>query len=321
MTDNHHFAGNLRLAMSRLNLSGVELAWRLGVDGSVVRRWLSGSAKPKAANLTALTDLVARDVEGFTRDHWSDTPDANRVRLGLAPAARQDSGMTRLLPFFGARADAARMIGHDRFSGLWAQFYAPIAPEGHRPVFCGAVRIDLKEGHLWYHVSDGPRGVWTGGGPAFAVDGKLWTLIEEVRGRSDMAAIVYNGTSGHKAEILDGLALARAANAGGVPVTGRFTLFRIADLPDDPELAEARYVALAERAGALSLNDLASQLPDWVRELLLGAEGTWAGRHQAFVLALSAQDDLTTDAIDIDLTKAAGRPRRVLLETIRALFA
>jgi transcriptional regulator with XRE-family HTH domain len=317
------FADNLKLVMERLNLSRVELAHRLGVEKSIVRRWVLGGARPSEANLSLLTALVAREVEGFTRAHWQEPADRIAVVLGLAPAApaTHAAGFADLLPHFAARAEAGQPLGLDRYGGLWVQFYAPIAPAGVRPIFCGGVKIALEHGRLWYHVSDGARGVWTGGGPAFAADGRLWVLLEEYRGRSDLCTIVYNGSAGQKAMIVDGLALARAANAGGVPVCGRFTLVRLADLPASADDADTLFHAICDRCGELSLGDLAGRLPDWVVEVLLGDTRAWSERHQAFVLALTEADNLTTDAIDVAMLPAGGGTRADLVAAARALFA
>lgn len=322
--DRDRFAANLELAMQRLNLSKVELAHRMGVDKSVVRRWALGGARPSEANISALTDLVSQEVRGFNRASWQEDPERVAVLLELAPPQPQpvrSQGIADLLPHFSARAAAAAAWGMECFSGLWVQFYAPLAAAPLLPLFCGAVRIHSHTDRLWYHVSDGRRGVWTGGGPAFTVDGKLWVLLEEYRGRSDLCTVVYQGTSGHRAMILDGLAMARAANAGGVPVVGRFTLVRLADDPADEMAADALFHRLSERAGELSLGNLPAALPDWLVHLLRGDDSGWQNRHQAFVMALSDADNLTTDELDLDLHPVRGRSRREIVEASRALFA
>lgn len=314
------FAAVLRLVMSRLNLSRVELAQRVAVDKSVVRRWVLGASRPSDANLSLLTDIVAAEVPGFIRDHWAAAPGAVAALLGLGGEPGPASG---LLPRLSARAAAGVANGLDLYGGIWAQFYTPVTPPGGRLLFCGGVLIDAEDGMLRYLVSDGPRGVWTGGGPAFCVDGRMWVLIEEHRGRNDLCAIVYNGTSGQRAMIVDGLAMARAANAGGVPVCGRFTLVRLADLEGGAERIEALFEAVCARAGALSLGDLAAALPDDVAGVLTGETVAPAPRHQPFVMTLPAAVDLMTDAIDIDLLPLGpgGPPRRRLLEAVRDLFA
>ncbi len=316
------FSRNLELAMQRLNLSKVELAHRMGVDKSVVRRWVLGGAKPSDANLSALTDLVAREIKGFTRAHWQADPERVAVLLELAPDQPvAPVGIAALLPHFGARAAAGLAQGLARYAGLYVQFYVPLAPAPARPLFCGGVRIAERDGMLWYSVSDGPRGVWTGGGPAFSVDGKMWVLIEEYRGRGDLCAIVYHGTVGPEAQIVDGLALARALNAGGVPVSGRFTLVRLDDLAAEAEQAEALYHAICGRAGELSMGDLAATLPGWLAETLRGDAKPWADRHQPYVLALPESDNLTIDAVDMDLGGMVNDPRRRIRDTVHTLFA
>jgi transcriptional regulator with XRE-family HTH domain len=322
MAGRQDFGRKLDLALKALSMSRGRLAQEAGVDKSLVGRWVSGHFIPSEFNLEKITSVIAKRLDGFSMLDWDRAEDSFIERVGGTEifAAAEGSALSSLLPFFAKRASQGTAQGLDRYGGLWVQFYAPMAPAPLRPLFCGGVMISDRDNQLWYAVSDGSRGVWTGAGPAFTVEGKMWVLIEEHRGRSDLCAICFHGTTGHAA-ILDGLALARAANAGGVPVSGRFTLVRLADLPADPEEAQNRFSAICAKAGDLSLNNLAGQLPDWITDLLLGEASNWGERHQAFVLAVQEADNLTTNSMDIDMFPAGRGTRRALVDTVQALFA
>lgn len=54
------FAASLRQVMADLNVSRLTLSRELGVDKSVIGRWLGGVNQPTGHNLTRLTDVVRR---------------------------------------------------------------------------------------------------------------------------------------------------------------------------------------------------------------------------------------------------------------------
>ena len=52
------FGAKLDLAMKMANISRARLAVMVGVDKSVVSRWLSDSVRPSGHNLTLVTDII-----------------------------------------------------------------------------------------------------------------------------------------------------------------------------------------------------------------------------------------------------------------------
>lgn len=77
--------------LETFNLSRGLLAQTVGVDKSVVSRWLSGVQLPSDHNLTLLTDAVARHRPGFARRDWELEPAAFAVLLAGGGAAAQAS--------------------------------------------------------------------------------------------------------------------------------------------------------------------------------------------------------------------------------------
>src|SRR3954447_26586436 len=64
------FAKKLELALKVLSMSRARLAADLGVDKSVVGRWVTGAVQPSAHNLSLLSALIAEKVPGFTALDW-----------------------------------------------------------------------------------------------------------------------------------------------------------------------------------------------------------------------------------------------------------
>ncbi len=60
------FAPRLALALKALSISRGHLASALGVDKSVISRWLNGANMPSGFNLSGLTTMVAARRPGFT---------------------------------------------------------------------------------------------------------------------------------------------------------------------------------------------------------------------------------------------------------------
>ena len=58
------FSAKLSFALKALSLSRGALAAELGVNKSMVGRWVSGAAKPSAHNLARLSEHVARRLDG-----------------------------------------------------------------------------------------------------------------------------------------------------------------------------------------------------------------------------------------------------------------
>jgi pimeloyl-ACP methyl ester carboxylesterase/transcriptional regulator with XRE-family HTH domain len=91
------FAQKLDLVLKALNLSRGRLAQTLGVDKSVVSRWVSGATLPTDNNMSLLTEAVARHRSDFGRLDWELDAIAFAARLGVTrPKARVSDDAARL---------------------------------------------------------------------------------------------------------------------------------------------------------------------------------------------------------------------------------
>jgi TolB-like protein len=64
------FAERLSLAMKALNCSRPQLAASVGVDKSLVSRWLSGRVRPSSHNLAKISSALSRLKPGFNMTLW-----------------------------------------------------------------------------------------------------------------------------------------------------------------------------------------------------------------------------------------------------------
>jgi hypothetical protein len=314
-----YFPENLAWVMTRLNLSRVELAHRIGVDKSVVRRWVLGQTQPSDLNLSMLTSMAAERIEGFTRDCWHEAPGALPSRLDL-PAANGNvpDPLETVFPHFGAKAHSSLQSGLDRYAGIWAMLCVVAAPDGGHALFASGGMITSKGSQLWLRSSDGGAGMRTGDGPIFVSEDKVWMLLDEWSGRKDLCAILLNGSAAQQAVIMDGLYLVRSFISGS-PVAGRIRFFRLADVPEDPAEADALYQKVCDRSGELSRNNLAAQLPGEVSRLLLG---TCCDPRSSspLVLPVGPTESLTTLALTVDVLVDGKIRRRDTLDAVQSLY-
>lgn len=315
-----NFAKNLTWVMTRLNLSRVELAHRVGVDKSVVRRWVLGQTQPSDLNLSMLTAMAAERIEGFTRDCWHDAPHLLPSRFEQPPASGDGiSPIEAVFPHFGAKAHADLKSSLSRYSGLWAMICVVASPDGGHALFASGAMIAAKDGQLWLHSSDGAAGMRTGDGPVFVSDDKVWMLLDEWSGRNDLCAILLHGSAAQQAAILDGLYMVRSFMSG-IPVSGRIRMFRLADVPSDIMAANALYQAICDRSGELSRSNLAAKLASEIAALLLG-ELDRSKTQRPNVMPVEIADSMTTLSMALDILADGGIKRRQVMDAVKSLYA
>jgi hypothetical protein len=297
----------------------VELAHRIGVDKSVVRRWVSGETRPSDVNLSSLTEIATQQIPAFNRNHWREPPEKMSAVLGLESGSVPEvGGLHTLLPLFATRTQNGLSYGLERYGGLWATIFTVAGPNGAYTLFCSGVLISQTGNQLWAQVSDGKNGIRSIAGPAFVADDMLWLMMEEHSSRNDLCITLAYGAVG-RALILDGLYLIRSFVSGS-PVCGRGTFFRLADLPADPDEAGALFHAISDRAGELSRSNLSEMLSDGLAGSLLKGSSDLSMRHP-FVMALDQASNLATLAIAADMPPSGTMTRRQMVDEIRQLFA
>lgn len=290
------FAEKLAFITKALSLSRGRLGAEMGVDKSVVSRWLSGARAPSPTNMEALTALVARRrpalEPAFSLLDWElDIPEL-AAKFGLAHAEAQAGlqAMGEWLPGAVIRENrAATAARGEAFEGFWRS----TRPSNEFPGRFVHDRILIRKGadgmlKLRVAVID------------MRFEGVLFLSQTQVFGLCADAAsgvfifLILNGVTRQRADVLDGLTLTCQRIQGGTPVAAAVVVERTGHLGDDPETDDARFEA------SVSANPFASETsaPTAVRERLLRdvgptamANGGEALLTMAFATSLSRGPD------------------------------
>lgn len=238
------FGANLTLVLKALSLSRGRLAAAIGVDKSVAGRWCTGAVAPSAHNLEAVTRFVAAQAPGFTMLDWDLPTDALAARFGVAPVAASapvPSAIARWLaqPKVAAASTTTSQHG-EAIGGLWRTTRVSAEMPGKffhdhvlfQPQPDGALLY--RTGALWARFE----------GWAMTVGDQLFCCgTGEALGT--MVFSILNRPPGARADAMDGVCIARMADAGGVAVAFALYVERIGDLSGDPAADRARFEQLA----------------------------------------------------------------------------
>jgi len=242
------FAKKLDLVLKVLSMSRARLAADLGVDKSVVGRWVSGAVRPSAHNLSRLSGLIAQRVAGFTALDWDRSFEAFAEVLGAdlaGPAAKRapEAPLALALPL-----------------PLLDQFLAATALRGKAyEGFFRSTRPYVLAPGRFVHDHAFIRGDATGflrlriGAGGTVVDGwllphgnQLFALCVDVVSGAMLFGI-FNGVGTARAEVVDGIALAPALDPGRTPTAHAIMFERIGELTGDGAADEARFAELIAR--------------------------------------------------------------------------
>ncbi len=304
------FAGKLRLAMARANLSRAQFAQAAGVDKSVVARWLNGALAPSDHSLTMLTAALARTIEGFGRADW-DLPSASLAsRLGIAAAAAPaaEAAPGPAFPFPRIVAATAASLAHAEavYCGLWVLVFP--SPTDRGRIFPVAMRIRREPGAPHLEIEYLNRVMVDNHGPAFVYQNRLCGMFES-RMRTNVGLFQFHGTALDQALVLDGMLASQSVS--GRPFAVRALAFRLGGPADDAALD-----ATIRRCGEIYTPDLESRLPaalvDVFRRTAEPGEGSnWLvlDRDMAWTMGATGRDD------------PACRDPWTALATMRGMFA
>jgi hypothetical protein len=268
----------LAFVLKVLSVSRGAVAAEMGVDKSLVGRWVTGAVKPSAHNLTRLSDFVGQRAGGFAVLDW-ERPLANlAVFLGVDPVTAPGAGASAdgaelLAPFVQESRSATARRGR-----AYEGFYRSTRPYSQVP---GRfmhdhlmVRLDVS-GSLRFEMTT--SGV-TVQGWVWLLQNQLFVISTEMTSGS-FAYAILNGVNSVKADVLDGLMLSCALDALHTPIATPILIERIADLSGDVAADDARLAALGQGE---PLAPEGSVPPETVRHLArdigpgqVGAGGDW----------------------------------------------
>ena len=237
-------ATKLDLALKALTLSRVELSHRLGVDKSLVGRWLSGSVHPTEYNLTRVTALIAERLEGFRLADWFADSGHFAARMGIDQVSGTPSVpvLTASGPMAAFLESAQPDLVHRAaaYEGFWRTA---------RPSFLMRDRVFHEYGMV-RRTLDGMVEVRMEGsglgfdGWAFPIAGNLFVYLFDTTGRTPMT-VLFRGVSLPKAMVLDGILLLAALDADRTPAAVPILLERVGDLSGDLDADRANCTRMA----------------------------------------------------------------------------
>lgn len=262
------FAGKLELVLKVLSMSRARLAADLGVDKSVVGRWVTGAVQPSAHNLSRLSALIAERIAGFTALDWDRSlpafaelvgADLDGVSMDGAGPALQGLPLAQMDLFLAATA-----LRGDAYEGFFRTTRPYILNPGRFVHDYGMIRRDPC-GLLRLRIaSDGT-----------VVDGwmlpfgnQLAAICVDITSGAIMFGL-FNGVGTATAEVVDGLVLAPALDAGRTPTAHAMVFERVGDLTGDTEADERRLAELSELEPLVPDN----AIPDALRRHITGDFG------------------------------------------------
>lgn len=207
--------------MADLNVSRLTLSRELGVDKSVIGRWLGGVNQPTGHNLTRLTDLVRRYRPEVTLEFWERAlPHSPHDGAPSKPRAAEGLMLTGLHAERQPRIDA-------NYLGLWAGFYQSTQNRG------SAVLAVM-------HIEDSARGLCcvfsegkvSAAGTAIAIGPRLHVILEIEPLHDRLCLFIFNGLLTPDAVTMDGLYMISAGDTSTCATASPILLFRIGDGAD-----------------------------------------------------------------------------------------
>ena len=236
----------LGLALQALGLSRGGAASRIGVDKSLVGRWVSGAVRPSEHNLARLTALVAERVPGFTMADWGRDTAAFAALVGIDPALapRAEPGsLLDALPLgclAQARAETKRRGG--AYEGFWRTTRPSVIMAGRLFHDYGMIRAG-ESGLLEVSMGSADLGFR---GWALPLEGNLFAILDGAVGFTPLF-LIFRGVPLPKATLLDGIALLAALDAARTPAAVPILLERVGDLSGDREADDETCRSLGAR--------------------------------------------------------------------------
>ena len=238
------FAKKLELTLKVLSMSRSRLAAGLAVDKSVVGRWVSGAVQPSAHNLSLLSALIAERIPGFTALDWDRTLPSFADLIGAdleTVSGRNPASPTLGLPLVGMdQFLSATALRSEAYEGFWRSTRPYVMEPGRFIHDHGIVRRDAN-GLLRLRIGTGGTVV---DGWILPLGSQLYIIVIDVITGAVLFGL-FNGVSGARADVVDGLVLAPSMDAGRTPTAHAMVFERIGSLTGDTEADDKHFLELA----------------------------------------------------------------------------
>ncbi len=233
------FAAKLDLMLKAVSMSRVALAQRLGVDKSLVGRWLAGTVHPGEHNLARLSAILAESFPGFRLSDWFDSLDAIARRHGIErPSVPEDARPLLPGPLAAFLESSGPELEHraGAYEGFWRTSRPSLLMRDHifhdygmirRPAD-GLVEVLMKGAGLDFS------------GWLFPASGNIFVFLFDSTGRTPMS-LVCRGVSLPKAMVLEGILLLAALDPNRTPAALPILIERVGDLSGNEAADLARY--------------------------------------------------------------------------------
>ena len=220
------FSARLQRVMADLNISRVTLARELGVDKSVIGRWLTGINQPTGHNLTRLTEIVRRSWPDATLDFWHQPLPEIRLTTPIVMAQPATAPAEGGLVVTGLRTPAQPNVDAN-YVGLWGGFYQSTQNRGS---------VVLAVMYLWTDPA-GLRCVFTEGkvsasGAAIAIGPRLHLILEIDPLHDRLCLFIFNGVGSSDTAAMDGVYSISAGDTVTCAAASPIVMFRIGDAAD-----------------------------------------------------------------------------------------
>ena len=254
------FSAKLQLTLMVLSLSRGGLASELGVDKSVVSRWVTGAVQPSAQNLALVTGLVAKRVPGFTSLDWDRDIDSLTERLGASPVGAPLQAAAPSGPI-GVPFDimdlvlATTALRGSAYEGFFRSS-RPLAVEPSLVVHdYGMIRMEANGLLSLSMITGGVRtGAWM-----LPVHNQLFCIGVERANGSPVFGI-FNGVGSIKVSVMDGLTLTSVLDAGRTPTASPIVTERIGDLSGDRDADDATFAAMISLQPTHRMDEIPAEL-------------------------------------------------------------
>ena len=245
------FSQRLHLALKALSISSGQLASDLGVDKSVVNRWLRGVSGPTGNNLSRLTALIGARRPGFTMLDWEAEPLQLAAKLGIgevpsatpsevAPGPPIDTDLGGLIPpRVIQEALAISAFRGSAYEGFWRVTRPSIEAPGQFMRDYVIMRMGAH-GLLTSRIGVEDMGFQ---GVAFPNHTQLFGFVADAETGIFIFSI-FNAVLRHRADVLDGITLTCRREGGGTPVASCVLMERVDVLSGDPVADDARHDAM-----------------------------------------------------------------------------
>jgi len=258
-----HFAQNLAAALRSLNLSGVDLAAALGVDKSVVRRWVLGRTRPTAVNMARLSQMVATRMPGFSVGDWDLEPDAftTRIMSGVsaeAAIARAAGPMFRAFAGFRETIDSEAPV----YLGYWMS-YVMGAP-GSGQVIARATRVSRDGQRMPVEMIGAEFDVT---GEFFTSANRVYILTDRSRGAS-LTLTILTGSPRATPDLMVGIGLFLTRQANPAPMAAPVASEFRGRFSGNPERDNRFWRALIDEANSFGTSRDVDRLSPRVRRAL-----------------------------------------------------